>query len=285
MKENYNSIKEEQEIWELDFFSRPVINDDGKKIWELIIVNKNLSIQHIETVPNSMVNSKELRKRLIKLIEKSQTKPKVIKFFRSQMYNMINIALSELDIIVKPSRRTYKLLDLISYREKMVYPTMDGYKPFMKEIDTNLNIKKTPEKLPDALRGEKFTFASLVTDQIKLIKASNPLFLDLGPLDLSNCEKEVIPGVIILSSRSKSLASWLNSVELFNISCDIEEKDLNLECGLDINYLVSKFIGNNIQEAKTFERSKLKADGLHFIAVQDLNGGNSIDGLWILNNK
>mmetsp|Transcript_61 Transcript_61/g.84 ORF Transcript_61/g.84 Transcript_61/m.84 type:complete len:334 (+) Transcript_61:5842-6843(+) len=278
-------IRNDDDVWELDFFSRPVVNQDGKKIWELIIVNKSSSMEHIEVIPNSMVNSRELRKRLQLLIEKSNPKPKTIKFFRSQMYNMINIALSELDIIVKPSRRTYKLFATIEKREEEVYPKMTGYKPFMKEIDPTLNVKKTPERLPDALRGEKFTFVSLNIDQISNIRQFNPLFLDLGPMGLKTNYKSDIPGIIIFSSRAKPLANWLESIELSNIRCDLEDKDLCIECGLDVCYLLAKLVGDNTNDAKNFEKKKAKNSGLHFVAVQNFENSKSIEGLWILKNQ
>ena len=59
-----NQSENSLEIWEVDFFSRPVVNSDGKKIWELIVVNNNQTFQHNELVPNNLVNSKELKKRM-----------------------------------------------------------------------------------------------------------------------------------------------------------------------------------------------------------------------------
>lgn len=115
------------DIWEIDFYSRPVLGLDGKKLWELIITDKSGNFEHVESVPNSMVNSKELRSRVEKVIADSRVKPKILRFFRAQMQNMIKIALSGIeDVVVTPSRRTYSLLQLIEYRELNVYPNMVG---------------------------------------------------------------------------------------------------------------------------------------------------------------
>ena len=62
-------IENQLEIWEMDFFSRPVVNSDGKKIWELIIVDDNHTFEHVEVIPNNLVNSKELKKRIKNLID------------------------------------------------------------------------------------------------------------------------------------------------------------------------------------------------------------------------
>eukprot|EP00952_Eustigmatos_sp_NYUAD-ZCMA_P014164 55507-Eustigmatos_ZCMA.PRE.1 len=52
--------------WELDCYSRPVVGDDGKKLWELLICDSLGDYRRVETMPSNMVNSRELRK----LVEK-----------------------------------------------------------------------------------------------------------------------------------------------------------------------------------------------------------------------
>lgn len=52
--------------WELDCYSRPVIGEDGKKLWELLICDSLGNFRAVETMPSNMVNSRELRK----LVEK-----------------------------------------------------------------------------------------------------------------------------------------------------------------------------------------------------------------------
>ena len=52
--------------WELDCYSRPVIGEDGKKLWELLICDSLGDFRAVETMPSNMVNSRELRK----LVEK-----------------------------------------------------------------------------------------------------------------------------------------------------------------------------------------------------------------------
>lgn len=52
--------------WELDCYSRPVLGEDGKKLWELLICDALGQQRIVERLPSNMVNSRELRK----LVEK-----------------------------------------------------------------------------------------------------------------------------------------------------------------------------------------------------------------------
>jgi hypothetical protein len=288
-KTNYKIIKMNQievgepEIWEIDFFSRPVLNTDGKKLWELIVVNKKNTFEHVEAVPNNLINSKELRKRINQLINSASIKPTIIKFFRSQMFNMISIALSDLDLTIRPSRRTYSLFNKINEREEKIYPNMTGFKPFMRDYNSSDDIlRKTPERMPDALRGEKYIFASLDYCDLDSILKTNPLFRDFCPFPENFSENINIPGLIIYSNRSKPLSSWMDGIEVFAFQCDIEQKNLIIECGLETQYLFGKMSIDQIQEAKIFENIKKKYEGLHFVAIQSVSTGKEINGFWLL---
>ncbi|AFP65652.1 hypothetical protein CMESO_508 (nucleomorph) [Chroomonas mesostigmatica CCMP1168] len=274
-------------VWEIDFFSRPVLNEDGKKLWELIVVDQKGTFEHIEAIPNNLINSRELKKRINALIEKSPQKPILIKFFRSQMFNMINIALSDLNINVRPSRRTFALFEKISEREENVYPKMSGYRPFMKEVDVNDMLKKVPQKMPDTLRGEKYVFASISIPELESMVNSGINFGQMCPLPKNFDFNQKIPGIVILSERAKSLSSWFDGIELFNIICDLETKNIMIECGLDTQYLFGKFSEETIQdrvnlEPKLFEKNKKKSQGVHFIAVQEYSKKKPIYGIWTL---
>lgn len=53
-------------------------------------------------------------------------KPTTIRFFRGAMFNMINIALTDLDIVGRPSRCTYAIAQWLEERHRDVYPGMEG---------------------------------------------------------------------------------------------------------------------------------------------------------------
>ena len=85
---------------------------------------------------------------------------------------MINIALSDLDVVGKPSRCTYAIAQWLEERHRNVYPQMDGYRANMAtgllggSGPSFLDVR-TPVKMPDALRGEKYAFVSLPLAEFK----------------------------------------------------------------------------------------------------------------------
>ena len=272
----------EPEIWEIDFFSKPVLNENGKKVWELMIINNKGTFEHIESVPNNLINSKELRKRINFVINSAKVKPIAVKFFRAQMFNMINIALSEIELNVRPSKKTRLLFDKLKQRDETVYNKMNGFKPFLREIDTVQILKKTSERMPDFLRGDSYIFATIDIASLQDVFTQKPKFLELFQPDVSVKKISSIPGLIIISNRAKSLSSWLNNIELSGVLCDIEKKDLIIECGLDTQYLFGKIKTEQYKESKLFEDNKKKSEGLHFIAVQSDSIEQKIIGFWLL---
>lgn len=121
-----NSEKKATRDWELDCYSRPVVGLGGKKLWEVLITDSTGSFRFLKTLPSNQVNSKELRKTVDGLIEEADVKPDTIRFFRGAMFNMINIALAELDVVGKPSRCTYSVAQWLEERHQEVYPKMEG---------------------------------------------------------------------------------------------------------------------------------------------------------------
>ena len=281
-QKNGEIINMEPEIWEIDFFSKPVLNENGKKVWELIIINNKGTFEHIESVPNNLINSKELRKRINFVINSAKVKPIAVKFFRAQMFNMINIALSEIELNVRPSKKTRLLFEKLKQRDETVYNKMNGFKPFLREIDTVQILKKTSERMPDFLRGDSYIFATIDIASLKDVFTQKPKFLELFQPDVSVKKISSIPGLIIISNRAKSLSSWLNNIELSCVLCDIEKKDLIIECGLDTQYLFGKIKTEQYKESKLFEDNKKKSEGLHFIAVQSDSIEQKIIGFWLL---
>lgn len=120
--------KEPTEDWELDCYSRPVVNVGGKKLWEVLITDSSGSFRFCKTLPSNQVNSKVLRQTVEDLIEDPNidTKPSTIRFFRGAMFNMINIALSEVDVVGRPSRCTNSIAAWLEERHRDVYPNMEG---------------------------------------------------------------------------------------------------------------------------------------------------------------
>lgn len=48
-------------VWEIDFCSRPLLDERGKKVWELLICDADRTFEYSEYFPNSKINSGEVR--------------------------------------------------------------------------------------------------------------------------------------------------------------------------------------------------------------------------------
>jgi RNA-binding protein Tab2/Atab2 len=273
--------------WELDFYSRPVVGADGKKLWELVITDASSVFEHVEAIPNSLVNSRELRARIQAVIDEAPVKPVTVRFFRTQMLNMINIALSGIDVQARPSRRTYALFQLIRERERLVYPKMPGYRESLaKAPATFLGVDLSlSERLPDALRCEKFAFASLPLAQLEaFFEGADPsdFFGDSCLVDAEVPKDAMVPGLIVFSKRSKALAGWMSGLELAFLKAVLSKQELTLECGLTTRYLFAGIDETIKPEARAFQSAKEAVGGLHFLAVQKSEDTDDVDGFWLL---
>lgn len=275
------------DIWELDFYARPVMGMDGKKLWELIITDTTGSFEHVEAIPNSLVNSRELKDRIQSVIDSAAVKPTIVRFFRMQMRNMISIALADIDVQVRPSRRTYALLQAIKHREANVYPSMPGFKASLLTQPASFagpDLAMT-QPLPDALRCDSFSFAEFPLAQLlEFFAAADPAdyFGEKCLVDPAVDEGASIPGMVIYSTRAPAIAGWMSGVELAAIQAKLEKQEIVLECGLDTRYKFGGISKEIRAEAKHFQASKKPVEGLHFLAVQKSEDSDEVDGLWLL---
>ena len=113
--------------WELDFYSRPIIEPNGKKRWELIICStRSYKTEDIflwnKKCPANEVNSLWLTKALNEAINEANkegwAKPSKVRFWRSSMKSIIKKSLEATSIEALVSRRTYDLFDRIDFLEK-----------------------------------------------------------------------------------------------------------------------------------------------------------------------
>jgi hypothetical protein len=143
---------------------------------------------------------------------------------------------------------------------------------------------RTPQRLPDALRGEKYAFVGLpvaeflpgggVTNESVGLGKLCSLPSDL-PADL------FVQGIVILTSRAKALATWLAGTEVVGMKCDLRKRTMVMETDIDNEYLMAKLNDAQREEANIFEEGKAALGGLHFISVQrDENDDPA--GFWLL---
>ena len=276
--------------WEIDFYSRPIIDENGKKRWELLITSTNnfkdtKTFKWEKICPASSVNSIWLKDALDEAIDEAYSqgwdKPSVIRCWRSSMKTMIKRAADQIGIELISSRRAYSLLEWITDREISFYPKQKGY------IGINLAPPSSPITnpaipLPEEVRGDSWSFASLSLNTLREADEWEIQFSNLIPIKESiNCDISV-PGIRLFSvNRSLALAAWLGGLEPAKLL--IEGTQIILEAGLADRWLVTdveeeakKAIENN------FLKTRLEADGLQFISVQKSPEENSLDGFWML---
>ncbi|MEH1938998.1 MAG: Tab2/Atab2 family RNA-binding protein [Nostoc sp.] len=278
-------------IWEIDFYSRPILDDNQKKIWEVLVCESPLDIatkadslfRYAQYCPSTQVNSGWLRTALQEAINQAGKAPIKIRFFRRQMNNMITKACQDLSIPAQPSRRTLALNQWLEQRMEEVYPQEPGY-----QGGTNPSVrleKPLPQRLPDALEGQQWVFVTLDAADLAEMPEWEIGFGEAFPLELAKASPEArIPGILIFSPRALPLAGWMSGLELAFLRLDTsEEAKLLLETGVTESWILANIKKPQIlAEAKGFEEAKQKANGVHFIGIQSDPKAESFAGFWLL---
>lgn len=283
-------------VWELDFYSRPVLDENAKKLWEVLICE---SPNNIERSPDSLfkyaqycssqsVNSLWLKEAIENAIAEAQTSPQKIRFFRRQMNNMIVKACEDAGITPLPSRRTYALNQWLEERIKNVYPHESGYDLKTAQTPSVQYPPLNPIPLPDAVkgdRGDKWTLVSLPASAFDEMNEWDIAFAESFSLSLANTTPDtIIPGLIIYSPRANPLAAWMSGLEMGYLLLEKSpQPQLRLETGLSDSWtLVNLTNQEMLKEAEKFNTAKQKANGVHFVVVQTDPDSESFAGFWLL---
>ena len=278
-------------IWELDFYSRPILDENHKKIWEVLVCESPLDtrtspeslFRYAQYCSSKQVNSVWLRNALAEAMEKSGQSPQKIRFFRRQMNNMITKACEELDITPLPSRRTFALHQWLSERMQEVYPAHPNYQP-----SNNPSVQfetEPPQPLPDALIGQKWAFVTLEAAAFEEMQEWEIAFGEAFPLGMLKLPSETrIPGIIIFSPRAVPMAGWMSGIELAFVKFSpAPQGKLLLETGGSDSWILVKQLDSAAQtEAAGFEDAKQKAKGVHFLAIQSSPETEDFAGFWLL---
>jgi hypothetical protein len=278
-------------IWELDFYSRPILDENNKKIWEVLVCESPLDtrtktdslFRYAQYCPSTQVNSGWLRTALQQAIEQAGEPPLKIRFFRRQMNNMITKACQDVGIPAQASRRTLMLNQWLQQRMEQVYPQEPGY-----QEATNASVRlesPLPQRLPDALEGQQWIFVTLTGADFAEMDEWEIAFGESFPIELANLSPESrIPGVLIFSPRALPLAGWMSGLELAWLRLDTSKGTrLVLETGATESWILANMKNpQTIAEAKAFEEAKQKANGVHFIGVQSDRQAESFAGFWLL---
>ncbi|MFB2938661.1 Tab2/Atab2 family RNA-binding protein [Aerosakkonemataceae cyanobacterium BLCC-F154] len=279
-------------IWELDFYSRPIVDENKKKVWEVLICESSLDVnqsgedifRYSQYCSNQEVNSVWLGNAIKEAMEKSGQTPQKIRFFRTQMNNMISKACKDLEISSAPSRRTFNLNQWLAKRMAEVYSTHPGYTP----ATTNPSVlmpSGEPQNLPEALLAEKWAFVTLEAAAFAEMPEWEIGFQEAFPLKSRGVNPDTrIPGMIFFSSRALPLAAWISGLELASLKFEsLPQTSLLLETGVNDSWILANIKdAGTIAEAQNFEAAKQKANGVHFLAVQTDPQAESFAGFWLL---
>ena len=282
-----------QADWELDFYSRPILEPDGKKRWELLITGTpDLSgaepFRFERRCPAGDVNSTWLAAALRDALEQASREgwapPRRLRSWRSAMRTMVLRAAAELELDVISSRRTYALIDWLAQRDQEVYPLEEGYMsgPL---APPPVPVSTPAVPLPEAVRGDALSWASLPLGSLREA-ADWPLgFSDLLPISDSLDPELSVPGLRLFSrSRALALAGWLGGLEPVRLRVDGQQ--LVLDAGQDDTWLVTDLSADAAAETvEVLASAREQVKGLQFIAVQATPDTPRFEGFWMLRDQ
>ncbi|QFZ91345.2 Tab2/Atab2 family RNA-binding protein [Synechococcus elongatus] len=276
-------------IWELDFYSRPILDEAGKKLWEVAIAETVTTVaapdstfRYADFVTGDQVNSVTLQDALKTAIAEAGSPPDRIRYFRRPMNNMIRKACTDLGLPCQLSRRTVSLHNWLEERQQQVYASHPGYNPG--PVAGVQMPDEAPQPLPDALRGDRWALVDL---PFAALAEHGEWAIDFGEafpltgLDLP--DETPIPGLIIFASRAMPIAAWLSGLEPAWLTYASPAKQLLLETGGSERWTLAALnVPALQQEAAQFTAAKQAAKGLHFLAVQADPNSDRFAGFWLL---
>ncbi|NES83903.1 MAG: DUF1092 family protein [Moorea sp. SIO2B7] len=274
-------------IWQADFYKRPLKDEHGQILWELLICDLHGNIIYDGFCSQSQANLDWL---VPHLQEATQgTLPDVIQVFRPQSLGLLRAAGEQLGIKIEATRRTYALKQELQKRAAEFNITGQVYNPI--KLD-----KAPPQTLPENLWGEEWRFATLPAGEIVDNFRDRPIpILEmpeyLFPINLGIASTIPIPGVIIYGGKqSMRLARWLEEAKPFTLNYIITEigasGGLVLEAGLADRWILATFEDSEVAKAaKSYQQRKQESQGLHFLLVQPDDSGITYSGLWLLGNE
>ncbi len=276
--------------WELDFYSRPILESDGKKRWELLITtsedpSRSKFFRWEKRCPAEEVNSVWLSSALKEALKEAQNQgwdiPIKLRCWRSSMRTMVKRAAEEIGLEVISSRRTYALVEWLAERERDLYPLEEGYMqgPLAPPPTPILN---QPLPLPEVARGDAWSLASLPIGLLREAKDWPMEFSGLLQVKTYSDDSLPVPGLRLFSKqRALALAGWIGGLEPVRLT--IEGNQLILEAGQDDRWLVTDLSKATAKEAhQSLINAKEQVGGLQFIAVQTTPEEQSFKGFWML---
>ena len=279
--------------WELDFYSRPILEPDGKKRWELLIsstpqLGGEEPFRYARRCPAGDVNSTWLAEALREAISAAEAEgwaaPRRLRSWRSAMRTMVQRAAAAVDLEMVPSRRTYALIDWMAERDRDVYPQEEGYMagPL---APPPVPVSTPAVPLPEAVRGDAWSWASLPLGSLAEANEWPMGFNDLLPVPNGLDPNLPIPGLRLFSNtRALALAGWLGGLEPVRLR--VEKRQLILEAGQDDSWLVTDLDQAGADAAlEALSATRIAIAGLQIIAVQTTPDNPRFEGFFMLRDQ
>lgn len=273
-------------VWEVDCYRRPLQDEAGNSLWELVVCDAEGGFTWNTVCPQSHINANWVTEQLRQLIS-DRPPPQTIRVFRPQTLNLLEPVCTQLEIPLEPTRHTpclkSRLQELAAH-----YSTQPGYTK--QPYDPIALDQPPPLPLDEALWGNQWQFAALPAGEIadaftgRMIPILEMPDL-LLPLNLGLASTVLVPGVVIEGGRrSLRLAQWLQEARPVALNHIPGSPDgLILEAGLVDRWVIATFEDSDVAASATeFEQRKIASRGLHFLLVQPDNSGMTYSGFWLL---
>ena len=278
-------------VWQADFYRRPLKDEQGKVIWELLLCDSSYSFFYQAQCPQSEANSDWLVSQIQKAA--ADQLPDLIQVFRPQSLSLLTAAAQKLGIKVEPTRRTTALKQELKKRASQ-YPSLENFTG--EAFDPVFIEKPPPQALPEKIWGEEWRFASIIASEIEDTFRDRPIPIrempqSLLPINLAIPSTVRVPGVVIYGGRqSMQLARWLQEAKPVALNYIPTEAGVSggliLETGLVDRWIVATFEDLEVAKAaQTYEQRKQTSQGLHFLLVQPDDSGMTYSGFWLLREE
>ncbi len=274
------------EVWQADFYKRPLRDAAGQILWELFICDATGKFIYNAFCPQSLVSIDWLVSQLQVATAKTPL-PDIIQVFRPQSLSLLTSAGQQLGIKIAATRRTPALKQWLQNRA-LQYPQQENYTG---EAYNPIALDKPPPlPLSENLWGDRWRFASIPAGNLEEAFAERPIPIlqmpeELLPLHLGLASTIAVPGVIIDGGRqSMPLARWLQDVQPVGLNYISGAPDgLILEAGLVDRWVVATFEDEEVAAAaKMYQQRQQLSQGLHFLLVQPDDSGMTYTGFWLL---
>ncbi len=272
--------------WQVDFYRRPLTDENGNPLWELVICSPDKAFAAYAFCPQQDANAEWLTQQFTDLAQQAQS-PDRIEVFRPQSLSLVESAAAGLNISVVPTRRTLALKDYLGDRAQF-YKTLPNYTG---ESYQPIHVDRPPPiPLDESLWGDRWRFGALSAGDIEIFLNDKPIPIrevpeEIDPLQLGLSSTTLIPGVIIDGGRaSMRLARWLQSARPVALDYISGAPDgLILDSGLSDRWIIATADDPSVrQSAQTFQTRLQASQGVHFLLIQPDESGVTYTGFWLL---